>query len=100
LLKANYKNGDGKRLSHLLNKAHNIESIHRLSESYIKIYDANKARDCKIPLVDLYDKVNCAICRKDIVEIMIKNKVLPSKINKEIQFDSCLEIRKLYRSKV
>ncbi|MBA2728967.1 MAG: hypothetical protein H0U49_12450 [Parachlamydiaceae bacterium] len=96
LLIANYKNGDGKLLRHLLHEAHSIELVHSLAESYIKIFQTNRDSDCKATLVDVYDKLNCAICRKDIIEILIKYKFLPSKIYKEIQFDSSVEIQKLY----
>lgn len=96
LLIANYKNGDGKLLRHLLHEAHSFESIHNLAESCIKIYQANRGSDCKTTLVDVYDKLNCAICRKDIIKILIKYKVLPSQIHKEIQFDCSVEIQKLY----
>jgi len=59
------------------------------------IYKANKTRECKEPLEILYTKMNCNICRKRVIEVLIENKVLSDKIKREIKFDSYLETREL-----
>lgn len=98
LLITNYKNGDGELLSYLLHKTRSMGAIHGLAESFIKIYQANSSDECKTVLVDAYGRLNCARCRKDIIEILIKHHVLPSKILRELQFDCCVKIQQLYSS--
>lgn len=96
LLIANYKNGDSKLLQALIDQTNNEHKIHALVFSYVEIYRKNRTKDCKAPLVALYDKLTCGLHRADIVKIMIENGVLPARIKAEIKFDSYDEIRKLY----
>ncbi len=62
---------------------------------YSDIFKANKTKECKEPLEVLYNKMNCAIHRNGIVEILIENKVISDKIRQEIKFDCDLDTRKL-----
>jgi hypothetical protein len=93
ILVSNYKSGDFKLLSEIANKTNSEHKIEQLARIYSDIYKANKTKECKEPLEILYNKMNCAIHRKDIVEILIENKVLTEKIKEEIQFDCDLETR-------
>jgi hypothetical protein len=95
ILVSNYKSGDFKLLSEFANKTNNEYKIEQLACIYTDIYKANKTRECKEPLEILYDKMNCAIHRNGIVEILIENKVLSDRINNEIKFDCYLETRQL-----
>ena len=95
ILVSNYKNGDFKLLSETANKTKSEHKIEQLAGIYSYIYKANKTKECKEPLEILYNKMNCAIHRKGIVEILIENKVLTDKIKQEIKFDCDLETRKL-----
>jgi hypothetical protein len=95
LLASNYKNGDGKMLKSLVDKTSNESKIHNLAISFVEIYKANKTRDCKFPLLALYDKLNCGIHREDIIRIMIENQVLTEKIKLEIPYDSDSDIREI-----
>lgn len=95
ILVSNYKSGDFKLLSEIANKTKSEHKIEQLAGIYSDIYKANKTKECKEPLEILYNKMNCAIHRKDIVEILIENKVLSDKIRQEIKFDCDLETRKL-----
>src|SRR5690606_19236722 len=76
VLVSNYKGGDYKLLCEIVNKTKNEHKIERLAEIYTDIYTANKTKECKEPLEVLYNKMNCAIHRNGIVEILIKNNVL------------------------
>ncbi|HEX2788448.1 MAG TPA: hypothetical protein VHP32_11155 [Ignavibacteria bacterium] len=100
LLITNYKSGDGKMLTKLVKKEEQQWKIHSLAMSYIDLYKKNKAKDCKQPLIELYDKLTCGHCRHEIIKIMIDNKVLPFKIKKEIHRDSYEETRKLWKKLV
>lgn len=95
ILVSNYKSGDFKLLSEIAKKTNNEYKIEQLAAIYSEIFKANKTKECKEPLEILYNKMNCAIHRKDIVEILIENKVLTDKIKQEIKFDCDLETRKL-----
>lgn len=95
ILVSNYQSGDFKILSDIANKTNNEHKIERLAGIYSDIYKANKTKECKEPLEILYNKMNCAIHRNGIVEILIENKVLSAKIKSEIKFDCDLDTRKL-----
>jgi len=95
ILVSNYKSGDFKLLREIANKTYNKCKIEQLAGIYTDIYRANKTKECKEPLEILYHKINSAILRKGIVEILIENKVLSGKIKNEIKFDCYLETRRL-----
>jgi hypothetical protein len=99
LLIANYQDGDGAILKEIVDKAIGEEKIHKLSISYVEIYQANKTPDCIEPLLALYDKLTCGFHRGNIVEILIENNVLPDKIWNEIQYDSMSLVRDLVKKK-
>lgn len=95
ILVSNYQSGDFKILSEIANKTKNEDKIEQLAGIYSDIYKTNKTKECKEPLEILYNKMNCAIHRIGIVEILIENNVLSDKIRQEIRFDCALETRKL-----
>jgi hypothetical protein len=59
--------------------------------------EARQTRECKTPLEALYQKMNCGICREEIIMILLHNKVLSDVILQEIKFDANGEVRKLYK---
>ncbi len=95
ILISNYSNGDFKILSDIANKYNDEHIIENLAGIYTEIYKSNKTRECEKPFEILYNKMNCAIHRKGIIEILIDNDVLSDKIKNEIKFDSYLETREL-----
>ena len=95
ILVSNYKSGDFNLLSEIANKTNNEHKIEQLAGIYTDIFKTNKTKECKEPLEILYNKINCAIHRNGIIEILIENKALSDKIKKEIKFDCDLETRKL-----
>ncbi len=97
ILISNYQQGDFKILSHIARKTNNEHKVERLAGVYSDIYKANRTRECKEPLEILYSKMNCAIHRNRIIEILIEDKVLSDKIKEEIKFDSYLETRQLVK---
>jgi hypothetical protein len=97
ILISNYHHGDFKILSDIASKTNNEHKIEQLAGIYSDIYKANKTRECKEPLEILYSKMNCAIHRNAIIEILMENKVLSDKIREEIKFDSYLETRILVK---
>jgi len=99
LLLSNYQKNDCKLLKQIVDRTDDEDRIHGLVWSYIKIYEANRTYECKEPLEAIYDKLNCGICRQDIVKIMIENNVLSDKINEEIKYDCMEETRMLYKER-
>jgi hypothetical protein len=97
LLVSNYKKGDNKLLRQIANRSDNQDFIHSVGFGFCDIYEANKTKECKGPLEILYSKMNCGLCRKNIVNILLDNDVLSDKILQEIQFDSNKELQQLYR---
>lgn len=97
LLVSNYKKGDNRLLNEIANRSDNYEFIHSIGFGYLGIYEANKTKECKEPLEEIYKKMNCGICRKNVVKLLIDNNVLANTIRQEIKFDSNGEVRKLYK---
>jgi len=95
LLVSNYKKGDFKLLTEIVERCKNEHDIHSLVYGYINIYQTNKTKECKEPLEAIYDKLTCGIHRADIIKILIENKILSTRLKNEIKFDSNEEIRKL-----
>lgn len=97
LLVSNYQKGDYKLLTEIASRSDDYEFIHSIVFGFIDIYEANATKECKEPLETIYNKMNCGLHRKDIVKILLDNKVLSDKIFAELEFDSDDSIRKLYR---
>jgi hypothetical protein len=95
ILILNYEKGDFSILCDIATKFNNEHIIETLAATYVDIYKANKTVECKEPLEILYSKINCAIHRNGILEVLIENGVLSDKIRNEIPFDSYLETREL-----
>ena len=99
LLITNYKKGDAKLLKSIAEKSKSEHLIHCLAASFIDIYRANKTKECREPIEVIYDKTTCGECRKEIVQLLLDNRVLSKKILREIKHDSYEETRELYIDK-
>jgi hypothetical protein len=98
LLTNNYCEGDAKLLKSIAKKANKDHIIENLAGSYVQIYSANKTKECLAPILELYSKMNCALHRKYLIDILIENDVLPDYIYEEMEFDCNDEIRQLHKS--
>ncbi len=96
LLINHYQEGDSELLEALVLKAKNQHKIHALVWSFVDIYKTNPTKDCQAPLLALYHKMTCGVHRKEIVQIMLKNEVLPERIHLELRYDSYAETRRLF----
>jgi hypothetical protein len=99
LLVSNYQKGDYKLLNDIVNRADNPNLIHSLNYYFVDIYKANPTKECKEPLELIYNKMNCGICRINIIRILSDNEVLSDSIFNELQHDSDDEVRQFYRKK-
>jgi hypothetical protein len=97
LLISNYQKGDYILLNEVISRSNNFDFIHSLITSILDIYKENKTKECKEPLVAMYNKMNCGLHRVDIIEILIENDILDDKIFNEMKYDCDDEIKKLYR---
>lgn len=98
LLVSNYKKGDHKVLTGILNRSDDYDYVHSLVFGLIDIYDSNPTPDCQLPLVTVYSKMNCGIHRADVVRLLKQNNVLPDNIRSELKFDSYESVRELNRA--
>lgn len=97
LLVSNYKKGDHKILTDIINRSDDYDYIHSLAYGLIDIYESNSTKDCQLPLMTMYSKMNCGMHRADLVKIMQANSVLPDDIRGELKFDSYVSVRELDR---
>ncbi len=97
LLMSNYKKGDNKLLNEIANRSDNYDFIHSIGFGYLDIYEVNKTKNCREALETIYKKMNCGLCRKNIVKLLFDNNVLADTIRQEIKFDSNEDVRKLYK---
>lgn len=95
-LRSNYKPGDHELLTQLVENSNDQSVLELLVINYIDIYRDNSTAECRKPLEAIYNKHNCGLCRKDIVEVLLNNDVLSDKIKDEIRFDCNENTRKLY----
>ncbi|QQT62605.1 hypothetical protein I6I97_01950 [Sphingobacterium multivorum] len=93
LLISNYRRGDSKLLTEIAEKAKNEHEIERLAGIYTAIFKKNNTKSCKNSLEILYSKMNCALHRKDIIEVLLHNNVLSDTIEKELLYDCNPETR-------
>lgn len=98
ILTSNYKTGDYKILTDIVQKTKSEDIIENLARSYVDIFEANKTKECKAPIEALYNKMNCGIHRNDIVKILLENNVISDKIKNEIIFDSNIETREMIKN--
>lgn len=98
ILIANYKEGDSKLLTQLVSKTNKDWIIESYACSITHIYEKNKTSECKEPIEELYQKMNCGLHRNYLVKILIENNVLSDKLREEIRFDSNLETRELIKN--
>ncbi|WP_305014048.1 hypothetical protein [Hymenobacter mellowenesis] len=97
LLVSNYEPGDAALLTALVGRFHNEHTVEALAVSCVDIYRANPTPECAAPLLALYHKMNCGLHRKEVVQLLLENDVLPTEVNEEIAFDSFLPTRQLHR---
>ncbi|MEO6916509.1 MAG: hypothetical protein ABI151_13520 [Chitinophagaceae bacterium] len=95
----NYKKGDSKLLTTIVNNSNNEDGVHAMVYGLINIYKANNTKECKRPLEAVYGKLTCGIHRHQVVEILIDRKVLSKQIKAEIMYDSYEDTRQLITKK-
>ncbi|WP_052593169.1 hypothetical protein [Aureispira sp. CCB-QB1] len=96
LLKYNYKSGDHLLLDEILQKKWSSEELHDLNYHYRAIYKINSTKECMLPLKRLYGRLNCGVCREEILTTLYKNNGLKKGLLEEMKFDSQQRIRALY----
>lgn len=95
ILISNYEAGDYKLLVDVVNKFKGEYIIEQLAISYLEVYKTIETNECLEPLEALYNKMNCGIHRKRVIEFLLKKDLLSERIKGEIKHDSFLETRNL-----
>ena len=88
LLKHNYREGDGAVLAERIKSFRSPYKIHDAAGSCIEIYEERQTQDCREPLLALYEKCPCSICRSRIVGLLRKSGVCSPEIEAEFPFDT------------
>ena len=99
LLVENYEDNDDKIICKIIKNIKNESKLDSFGIRVLDIYEKNETKKCLEPLKAIYDKTSCSICRSAVIELMIKNKVLPDKIKEEIEYDSYEDTRKIFKKK-
>lgn len=97
LLVCNYQEGDAEMLLEIIGRTKNFDEVHLLVQGIVAIFKANPGADCKAPLEAMYYSMNCAIHRRDLIELLSDNQVLSEEILEELPYDSDEGVRKLSR---
>ena len=96
LLISNYQKGDDKLLNEIINLADDGYFIDYINYGIRDIYKKNPVSECKIPLENLYRKINNSYCRTAIIKVLIKNNALSDEILRAMEFDCNEDTRKLF----
>jgi hypothetical protein len=87
LLVQNFKQTDNSLILNSLRQMKTEDTFHSAGQTIIHIYEQNKAKGFLDVMLELYGRGTCSLCRHRVVEIMLKNKVLPKILNEEIKYD-------------
>jgi len=96
LLKSNYKEGDSKLILKTVNRFKDEHKIEEIAISLCEVYENNSTKECKKPLLALYLKMNCAIHRNSVLNLLHNNDVLPKSVLAEMKYDCDEDTRKLF----
>jgi len=98
LLKANYKKDDHKIINKAIERIKNIDKLHTIAHGIRDIYSTNKNPQCLQPIMSIYEKINCGMCRYEFARILLANNILPDKIKQQLPYDSYKDTRALLLS--
>lgn len=90
ILARNYRSKDAALIEKIIVSTDDEVEFHSMGGSSIKeLYLNNKPpqKGIKKVLLDSYERGYCALCREEIIEIMIQYKLLPKYIQEEAQWD-------------
>lgn len=95
--KLNYRKGDSTLFEQVIDRFTSTHIVEQLAISLCDIYEYNHTKECKKPLLKLYEKMNCGILRHAIIGILYENQVLPKSVLKEMEFDSYDKTREFFK---
>ena len=91
LLTLNFRPTDSKLIWRTIKHINNKDLFHWVGIRILNIYEENRTKSCVLPLMEIYNRGYCNICRESAVKRLQENGVLPRKLKKEIRFDSFVE---------
>ena len=99
ILKKNYRPEDDRLILKVLNRERNEDYFNDISFELWGIYLQYKPGKYGVKaLLKVYEKVTCPNLRQDVVEILARHGLLPTKIQQEAKFDCNMRTRALITS--
>lgn len=95
----NFEERDNALLLDLLRKAVNCHVFHCRGQEILEIYRSNPTKGSQSALLEIYRRTNCAICRGDCVQLMLKLKALPRWVARECKYDCDFDTRLMVKVK-
>ena len=91
IFESNFKPADSKLILRIIKQVRKKDLFHWTGIRVLDIYENNVTKTCRQPLMEIYNRTFCNICREAAVRFMSGNGVLPRRLLKEIKFDSYVE---------
>lgn len=89
----NYQDGDSSYIETILNDQENENTLHWGGMDVINVFERNPLKELAKCLLWVYEKTPCTHCREQAVKLLIDNKLLPSDVLYECQYDCVEDIR-------
>ncbi len=98
LLRSNYETGDDQIIMRLLEAENDLDNLHALCGDTNHTYQENPVPEGNEPLLLVYEKVPCALCRHTCLEIIQSLAEIPDWMIEECRYDSNSGTRELAES--
>jgi|GEM_PF-3202849 len=98
LLRSNYETGDDQIIIHLLEVENDLDNLHRLCGDTNHTYQENPVPEGIEPLLLVFEKVPCALCRHTCLEIIQSLAEIPDWMIEECRYDADSGTREIAES--
>ena len=95
LLTCNHEPGDHETILHLIERESNPDNLHIIGIDVRKVYKENPSPEGIEPLLLVYKKGPCSMCRCGVVELLHEMDALPDWMIRECVYDAYSETREL-----
>jgi len=98
LLVKNYGADDHILIESALDRQANENDFHWTAHRAVDVFRANPQAPALAPLLKIYEKCRCSLCRKGAVKIMVERRIIPPPILEECLHDSNEDTRQIASS--
>jgi len=98
LLVKNYGADDHILIESALDRQANENDFHWTAHRAVDVFRANPQAPALAPLLKIYEKCRCSLCRNGAVKIMVERRIIPPPILEECLHDSNEDIRQIASS--